>query len=232
MKVKLLSLWVGPLPPWMPKFEAQMRRFETVEWELVKLEGRSRAAQIGSLNALASSRLGFPCQKGHSANSVCDFRPAYADLFPEQYEGCDWWGWCDLDVVFGDLDSMLPAILVDGVEALSFKDRYLSGCCAVFRNSERMRGMYRHGDPEKVLSDERYHCWDESGYHEGSGEGFFHLMERHGVAMEKRSDLYLYDSPQEKHGVRWDGSKLFCPKTGNEAALFHFMSDVWPENVK
>lgn len=221
MKVKLLSVWVGPLPPWMPRFEAQMRTFGCVEWRLVH-------TTVLALGSMAHKRLGVPCLKG-DRYAVCDYRPAYAEIFPEEYEGCDWWGWCDLDVVFGDLDRLLPELLVDGAEAFSFKDVYLSGCFAMFRNTERMRGMFRRGDFAKVLGDPHYHCWDESGHFQGSGEGFFHVMQREGVAMVCRPDLYLYDSPSEVHGVRWDGKRLLCSETGREGALFHFMSNRWPE---
>lgn len=39
---------------------------------------------------------------------LCDFKPAYGYIFNEYLKEYDFWGHCDLDVVFGNLRKYLP----------------------------------------------------------------------------------------------------------------------------
>lgn len=38
----------------------------------------------------------------------CDFKPAYGYLFSEYIEGFEYWGSCDLDVIWGDIMKFIP----------------------------------------------------------------------------------------------------------------------------
>ena len=35
---------------------------------------------------------------------ICDYRPAFAYILSDYVKGYDFWGWGDLDVVYGDID--------------------------------------------------------------------------------------------------------------------------------
>lgn len=227
--VKLLSAWFGPKPAWYGRFAEQMGRFATADWECVPPAGVPEDLQEGTnwMNELGTRVLGTRCRKGGGKNNACDFRPAYGELFSERYEGYPWWGWCDLDLRFGDLDEILPRILTDEWDAVSFKKPYLSGCFAMFRNTPQMKSLFRTGPYRQILGDHHYHCWDESGYHHLPGESFFNLMLRAGVRIHYCPELYSYDSPSEKaRRVEAEGGKLY---SSQEVLFHHFMSDQWPE---
>src|SRR5947207_1808436 len=103
MKVKLLSAWFGPKPEWYSKFVEQMKRFQLVDWECIPPSHIPISGQMEWMNTFAAAVLKVPCCKGVKSNAPCDFRPVYGDLFLDRYDGYDWWGWCDLDMLFGDL---------------------------------------------------------------------------------------------------------------------------------
>lgn len=42
-----------------------------------------------------------------SPYKLCDFKPAFGLIFSELIENYNYWGYCDLDLCFGDLDSVL-----------------------------------------------------------------------------------------------------------------------------
>jgi hypothetical protein len=223
MKVKLLSFWIGPRFAWWGKYVAQWQRFKTVEWEHIDLA-------LDGWNRLATQRLSMPCNKG-SVMAVCDYRPAFNELFADKYSGCDWWGWVDPDMLMGDLDTWLPKLLTDDVDAVSFKQLYLSGCFAMFRNTEKMRTLWRRSEHHQtIMVDPRYNVWDESGYRHLPGESFFNLMLREGIRIKLSPELYAYDALQEQHSIRFSDGKLFNPDTGEEKVCFHFMSKTWPIN--
>lgn len=51
---------------------------------------------------------------------LCDFRPLYGEIFSNYVDGYDFWGYCDCDLIFGDIRKFLTE------ELLSTKD-YLLG---------------------------------------------------------------------------------------------------------
>ena len=38
---------------------------------------------------------------------LCDFRPAYGEIFEEFLKGYDYWGHCDIDLIWGIYESLL-----------------------------------------------------------------------------------------------------------------------------
>lgn len=45
-----------------------------------------------------------------SPYKLCDYRPLYAILFKEYLETCEYWGYCDIDVIMGDIVGWLESI--------------------------------------------------------------------------------------------------------------------------
>ena len=226
--LKLLSLWVGPLPRWYNRFVDQMRGYNTVDWECIVPPGRTADEQTAWVNRFATDRLGVRCNKMIGDNALCDFRPTYGELFPEKYQGYPWWGWCDLDVRFGDLDELLPRLLTDDWDVLNFKANYLSGCLAVLRNTPEIRGLYRKGPYREILVAPDYYVWDESGYPSKGNIRFLDLIEEAGLRVNQLSDLYSCRGAAGGDIVESRGKKLIVPK---EVLLYHFMDDCWPEGV-
>lgn len=239
MKVKLLSAWFGPKPDWWTKFVTQMDRFDLVDWECLPPEHVPQEHQIGWMNAVTGNALGLDCRKAtdydqqwDGPQAMCDFRPCYGEVFADRYAGCDWWGWLDLDMLLGDLDGLLPALLIGDVDCLNFKPKYLSGCLAIFRNVPFTRSLFRYSSRwEEVMSDARYHCWDESGYkHMGIEESFWTLVKAN-LRVKQAEHLYGYQTKAEPNPVELVDGKLFDVTTGEERLFCHFMSDRWPINA-
>lgn len=235
--VKLLSAWHGPLPPYYGRFKAQMDRFGTFDWEFVTPEG-TREAQDAWLRKLATDRLQAPCRKGGPGmepDAMCDLRPFYGLLFPERYEGYEWWGWIDLDMVFGDVDRLLPPLLEGSHDVVTFKPDYLSGNFSVLRNTPEVRGMpLCSPDWREVLANPRYCGFDEAPHLPNyQGDSFKRLLEREGVKILTRTDLYGYDSPSESNGFSRDGKRVLATSPHwegwSEVLFFHCMSDRWPD---
>lgn len=68
---------------------------------------------------------------------LCDFRPAFGEVFAAELEGYDFWGHCDLDVIFGQIRDHLP-------EAAFAADKILvRGSFSLYRNTEEAAGWFR-----------------------------------------------------------------------------------------
>lgn len=67
---------------------------------------RLKSATLDGLRKKFSSKLGFEVNLSNT-RLLCHFKTAYGFLFEDQLEGYDFWGHCDLDMVFGDLRKFL-----------------------------------------------------------------------------------------------------------------------------
>src|SRR5918997_1040102 len=69
---------------------------------------------------------------------LCDFRPAFGEIFADELAGYDFWGHCDLDVVFGRIREHLPT------EAFEADKILIQGNFALYRNTDEAAGWFRH----------------------------------------------------------------------------------------
>lgn len=91
---------------------------------------------------------------------LCDFRMTYGELFAEEIKGYDAWGFCDHDLVFGNLRAYLTEDRLERYGRI-----YLRGHLSVFR-ADIPPDFYKQPLPNKpdyltVLSDPTSFAFDE-----------------------------------------------------------------------
>jgi hypothetical protein len=69
---------------------------------------------------------------------LCDFRPAFGEVFRAELAGWDFWGHCDLDVVFGRIRDHLPPAAFAADKVL------FQGNFALYRNTAEAARWFRH----------------------------------------------------------------------------------------
>jgi uncharacterized protein DUF6625 len=69
---------------------------------------------------------------------ICDFRPAFGEIFADELAGYDFWGHSDLDVIFGRIRDHLPASAFQADKVL------FNGNFSLYRNDPDTAGWYRH----------------------------------------------------------------------------------------
>ena len=231
-RVKLFSTWIGERPEWYNLFESQWARFQSVSWENVIPwfadipVSKMGKKQLTWLNARVKDGLGLEAYK--NVDSLCDLRPCFGELFADRLRGFEWWGWCDVDVMAGDLDKMLPDLLTD-CDVLNFKPNYLSGCFVLFRNMLETRNLWRTGkDHYSVFASQSYYVWDESGSPRFNDIRFWDLVQRSHLRVRAEHELMSYDALNELLPIEMRDNRLLCPISGREYLFHHFMTNVWP----
>lgn len=74
---------------------------------------------------------------------LCDFKPVYGEAFTEELQNYDFWGFCDIDLIWGDIRKFITD------EILEKYDRVLThGHCSLFRNTQEVNKAYRTLDPK------------------------------------------------------------------------------------
>lgn len=68
---------------------------------------------------------------------ICDYRPMFGEIFSEYLSGYDFWGYGDLDVVWGNFDTFITDSLLDNFDRIS---QY--GHLSLFRNCKELNTLY------------------------------------------------------------------------------------------
>jgi hypothetical protein len=115
------------------------------------------------LRQKVSESTGVQAQIG-SPRKICDFRPAFGQIFREHLEPFDFWGYCDLDVVWGNLSPLVEDEILKNSDIISVRgDLFLSGACTLYRNTKALRTLYRSSSTWKdVFTDPNHWVFDEN----------------------------------------------------------------------
>lgn len=67
-----------------------------------------------ALHKLVQSKFDFPIAL-QSPYKLCDYRPAFGYIFEEYLQNCSYWGYCDMDLIFGNITKFLPEETADKI---------------------------------------------------------------------------------------------------------------------
>lgn len=111
-----------------------------------------------------SSRLGIEFNP-LSPYKLCDLKPALGYVHAEDTQGYEFWGFSDIDLVYGDLRSYFDDEKLSRYELISTHKRRISGHCCLMRNNEKMRTAFmRIKNWERYLADQKHYAFDEKAF--------------------------------------------------------------------
>lgn len=92
---------------------------------------------------------------------LCDYKPAYGWIFSEYLSEYKFWGYCDLDVIFGDISSFISEQMLEEYDKL-----YNLGHLTIYRNTDEINTMFMKPLHNKEIYKEIYQtpnmcCFDE-----------------------------------------------------------------------
>jgi len=99
----------------------------------------------------------------HSPYKLCDYRPAYGYIFNEYIKDYDFWGYGDVDLIYGNLSNFITD------QILYEYDKILSvGHLTLFRNNDYMNSSFKLQAPNlpsyiEAFSNEKPFTFDEWG---------------------------------------------------------------------
>ena len=94
---------------------------------------------------------------------LCDYKPAYGYVLEKDIRGFDFWGFCDIDLILGNLSRFITPDKLDDYDKL-----YRHGHFCLIRNSEKMNTLflekYDHVLDYRYAFSTNYCChFDENG---------------------------------------------------------------------
>lgn len=157
--IAIVIPYFGKWDEWVPLFFETVRRNATIEFFVFTdcgMDGltapnvRARSMSLEEYVAMVNERLGLAFSPP-DAYKLCDLRPLFGAVHEPELGGFDFYGWCDTDLLFGDIRAFYTDDLLARVDVLSTHEHRISGHFALFRNTARNRGMYR-----------RIYAWEEA----------------------------------------------------------------------
>ena len=172
--VVLVTVWIGPLPAYLPLFLGSCRANPSVSFLIVcdqpAPDGlppnvRWVPMTLDGLNTRATARLGTPVRitTGYKVN---DLKPLFGVVFADEIGADDFWGFCDVDLLWGNLRRFLTDAFLASGDLFSFRGpSWLSGSLTLFRTTSVASRLYeRIPTWRAVLADPRYHGIDEAAF--------------------------------------------------------------------
>ncbi len=141
-QVVFLIPYFGPLPAYAELFFRSCQFNQSID-VILFLDRESRFEMPHNVYSFSlgrdqlveriSTRLGLDIGKigGHK---LCDFKPHYGLIFQEFIFDYSWWGFCDLDMMFGDVDRWVAEVLGEGANIYTAHDRIIAGHFTVVKN--------------------------------------------------------------------------------------------------
>lgn len=124
---------------------------------------------------------------------LCDIKPCYGEVFSEYTLGYDFWGYCDIDLMFGDIRSFITD------EMLEKYDRFfINGHFSLYRNISRMNELYRsEGSHPEYNYKDAFSTNDQ--YYFDEFRGMELKCYRNNIKLFQNEEMYIDISPKLSH---------------------------------
>lgn len=246
--VCLVLCYFGPLPGWIKHYLVSCSYNPSINFLVVTDQENFPAVppnvcvkrlSRSSFNTLATNTTGVEVCLSHP-RKLCDFKPAYGHLFEEFLDGWDYWGYTDLDVIYGDIRRFLSAAKLHEYDVFTARKEYLVGHFTLLRNTPRMRTLYQQSTNFRaVLQSPQVMSFCECGRQwlrrkrgepltgDATCDSMTHIVHRL-MAKQRISACF---SPAVIEGselatsgwrLRWDAGRLWILNQRREVMYFHF----------
>lgn len=254
--IALLVCYYGEFPWYFNYFVHSCKHNPTIDFYVITDNPSSPIPLPGNVKfiyktlhdtrLLASERLGFEV-KIAEGYKFCDFKPAYGFIFSDTVKGYDFWGYADIDIIFGNIRDFATNDVLENHDLISIQPYFLTGCFLLFKNIEKINTLFQQSkDYKKVFSSDEHYCFDETNftfnefnkglkYHQISTEieSMTHVVKK----LEEENyikpyfDLHIIEG--EPGNIKWEDGKMTY-KNKFTFALYHlinFKSHFVPKRI-
>ena len=170
LKKAFLIPWYGPWPGWLSYFLKSCRMNPSFDWifftdnphpEDLPANVIIHKYSLKDITDRAISLLHSPVQIVNPYKLV-DLKPAYGLIFYDYIRDYHYWGYTDIDLVYGYMQQFLPDRLISEYDVISPSADFIPGHFSLFRNNEEMRNILKKAmNWQQVISSPKCHFFDE-----------------------------------------------------------------------
>lgn len=104
---------------------------------------------LNDFNKLVGKKLGIDVKVLYPYK-LCDYKPMYGKIFEDYLTETQFWGYCDLDMIFGSISKIITAADMNNYDIITSRKDSLAGNFTLFKNTEELKNLYLKSD-----------CWQE-----------------------------------------------------------------------
>lgn len=140
--IVLIIPYFGTWPSWIDYFLLSCSYNPTIQWQIFT-DCNPPAFRsdnvlfthmtLADFNALASRKLRMSINIT-SPYKLCDFKPAYRIIFEDFLPSHDFWGYCDLDLIYGNIRDFLSDEILQSHEVITTGQEFMAGHFSLFKN--------------------------------------------------------------------------------------------------
>ena len=159
--VCLIVCYFGKLPPHVDCVFRSCELNPDIDWLILTDDQtprrlppnvRLRRATLAGLQQSFSAKLAFEVNLSHP-RLLCNFKPAYGFFLADLLGKYDFWGHCDLDMIFGDLRKFLQEDILRAYDKVLCR-----GHLTLYRNTEKVNRYFMLEAPNMINYHEAFQC--------------------------------------------------------------------------
>ena len=143
-RIAVIVVWFGNLPGYFPAWLRSAEMNPDIDFFLFfDQEVKSECPNIHFMRTTLEQEVARASKELreevsiHNAYKFCDVRPFFGRIYHTVLENYDFWGYCDIDLVFGQIRTFLTD------EVLSQYERFYEwGHFSLFKNNEKINHIY------------------------------------------------------------------------------------------
>lgn len=143
-RIALIIAYFGNLPNYFPLWLYSAEKNEDIDFILItdcevgKHKDNIKIIKhtLSDVKARADRALHMNCCMPR-AYKLCDYKPAYGLIFQDLLEGYDFWGHCDMDVVWGDIRKFITDDILDKHNKI-----FNLGHLTIYKNEDKVNRIF------------------------------------------------------------------------------------------
>ena len=151
-KIVLIVTFFGELPFYYPAFQWSCKFNPDIKWLIFSdcHPPQNCPENIEFVNItvdgfcdLASQKLGFHVRLSSDfLYKLCDFKPSFGVIYEDYIRDYDFWGHCDVDIIWGDIRSFINSSLLETYQIISSRPKRISGHFCLYRNQKDVNTVF------------------------------------------------------------------------------------------
>lgn len=149
---------------------------------------------------------------------LCDYKPTYGVVFSEYINGYDFWGFCDIDLILGSINTFVTDQMLDSYDKLFFQGHF-----GLQRNCEKMNNLFLEKYPNiidyKTALFTNYSChFDENGTVAYANE--------YDKSIRFYFDWTFFDTDFMKYQLEYNGEEVFFRWSNGHLFMHRFEESI------
>jgi hypothetical protein len=175
-KIAIITFCLGKVPYWLDYFVKSCAFNTKTDWFLftdcyVKENKNSNIkiirTSLNEIGKLIYEKINVKVNIKHPYK-LCEFRPAFGLIFNKYLRNYDYWGYCDIDLIFGDILFFLENVIKMDYHIISPHKKFIHGHLCILKNIPEVNNLFRLSvNYKEIFVSDRLHVFDERFNPEG-----------------------------------------------------------------